>query len=238
MAGEKFRAREIYRDIRAPAPVVVRADGRGFRESLARLGFGKPYDVRFAAAMAAAGRALLEGSGLGARWVYTFSDELSVFFQELPFDGRVEKLDSIVPSYLSSALTLALQARAPLAFDARTVPLSAADAAGYLQWRQAEAWRNHMQSYGFYALVKEGVAEDEAARRLYGRRFEDIHEMMWQRGVNLNATPAWQRKGVFIYRKPADVPGKRKNDGVEESWDPPLFGSVEGREWLGRLAPI
>jgi tRNA(His) 5'-end guanylyltransferase len=241
---ERFKAKEIYRDIKALPPVIVRADGRNFKESLARLRFEKPYDIRFERAMVSAGRSLLEDSGLGPGWAYTFSDELNVFFDTLPFDGRVEKLDSVVPSYLASALTLALKTEAPVAFDARVIPLHYEDVAGYLQWRQAEAWRNHMQSYGFYSLVKEGTPEREASKRMHGMKFEDIHEMMWQRGVNLNDTPAWQRKGVFIYKKMIEKEGydpvKKKKvivgrAEVEELWDPPLFGSKEGEEILKKL---
>jgi tRNA(His) 5'-end guanylyltransferase len=241
---ERFKAKEIYKDIRALPPVMVRADGRNFKESLARLGLEKPYDVRFERAMVSAGRSLVEESGLGPDWAYTFSDELNVFFKVLPFDGRVEKLDSVVPSYLASALTIALGVNVPLAFDARVVPVHYEDVAGYLQWRQAEAWRNHMQSYGFYSLVKEGTPEREASKKMHGMKFEDIHEMMWRRGTNLNETPAWQRKGVFIYKKAVEKEGydpmKKKKvlverAEVEESWDPPLFGSAEGREFLKRI---
>ncbi|WP_174591708.1 tRNA(His) guanylyltransferase Thg1 family protein [Methanocella conradii] len=221
--GERYKAREIYRDIKALPPVIVRADGRNFKEALARLGLDKPYDIRFEKAMVSAGRMLMGHSGLAPDWAYTFSDEFNVFFKVLPFQGRIEKLDSVVPSYLASALTLALNADTPLAFDARVIPLHNEDVQGYLKWRQAEAWRNHMQSYGFYTLIKEGVPEQEASRKMKGMKFEDIHEMMWQRGINLGVTPGWQRKGVLIYRK---------DGGIIESWDPPLFGSSEGKDLI------
>lgn len=241
---ERFKVKEIYKDIKALPPVVVRADGRNFKESLARLRFEKPYDIAFERAMASAARSLAMNSGLGPEWVYTFSDEFNVFFSVLPFDGRVEKLNSVVPSYLASALALALKVDTPLAFDARVVPLHYEDVAGYLQWRQAEAWRNHMQSYGFYTLVKEGIPEREASKMMHGMKFEAIHEMMWQRGINLGETPAWQRKGVLIYKKVAEKEGydpvkKRKvtvkRADVEEMWDPPLFGSKEGEAFIKSL---
>jgi tRNA(His) 5'-end guanylyltransferase len=244
MADERFKLKEIYREIRALPPVIVRADGRNFKESLARLHFEKPYDEKFEKAMVAAGHALMEASGLGPSWVYTFSDEFNIFFKELPFDGRVEKLDSVVPSFLASALTIALDVDTPLAFDARVIPLHYEDVGGYLQWRQAEAWRNHMQSYGFYTLIKEGLAEKQASKKLLGMKFEDIHELMWQRGVNLNETPGWQRKGIFIHRKTVAREGfdplkkkkvRVKRLEVQETWDPPLFGSKEGEALLKGL---
>jgi len=81
-------------------------------------------------------------------------------------------------------------------------------------------------------------------KTLRGMKFEDIHEMMWQRGINLNETPGWQRKGVFIYRKMALKEGfdpvkkkkvRARRAEVEESWDPPLFGSAEGAAFLKKL---
>ena len=91
---------EIYKDIKALPPVIVRADGRNFKESLSRLGFEKPYDMRFAQGMVSAARSLIKDSGLTPEWAFTFSDEINILFKELPFDGRVEKLDSVVPSYI------------------------------------------------------------------------------------------------------------------------------------------
>lgn len=235
---------EIYRDIKALPPIVIRADGRNFKESLKRLRFEKPYDIRFEKGMVSAARRLLIDSSLAPEWVYTFSDEFNILFNELPFDGRIEKLDSVVPSYLASALTIALDIDTPLAFDARVIPIHKEDIPSYLQFRQAEAWRNHMQSYGFYTLVKEGMGEREAALRMHGMKSEDIHEMMWQRGINLGETPGWQRKGVFIYRKKTGKEGYdpiRKEKvmvtrmEVEELWDPPLFSSYEGRQFLKYL---
>lgn len=239
-----FKQRELYKDIKALPPALVRADGRSFKETLSRLNFEKPYDIRFEKAMVSAGRSLIEKSGLAPAWAFTFSDEFNVLFTELPFDGRVEKIDSVVGSYLSSALTLALSLEEPIAFDARVIPLHREEIPRYLEWRQAEAWRNHMQSYGFYTLVKEGISERQASKRMHGMKYEEIHEMMWQRGVNLGETPAWQRKGVFIYKKCIEKEGYdpiRKEPvtvartELEEIWDPPLFSSKEGEEFLEKL---
>jgi tRNA(His) guanylyltransferase len=238
------KRKEVFSGIRVPPPVIMRMDGRNFKESLAKLGFRRPYDEAFARGMVTAARSLLADSGLGPEWAFVFSDEVNVLFEELPFDGRVEKLDSVVASYLSSALTLNLKQDTPLAFDARVIPVHREEIADYLIGRQSEAWRNHMQSYGFYTLVAEGMGEREAAAKMKGMKFEDIHEMMWQRGVNLNETPGWQRKGVFIYRKKYEKEGYNPVTGenvivermeIVEDWDPPVFGSDEGKAFLRSL---
>jgi tRNA(His) 5'-end guanylyltransferase len=236
-----MKRKEVFSGIKAAPPVIMRMDGRNFKESLARLGFRRPYDEAFARGMAAAARNLLADSGLGPAWAFVFSDEVNTLFEELPFDGRVEKLDSVVASFLSSALTLNLRQETPLAFDARVIPVHREEIIDYLVGRQSETWRNHMQSYGFYTLVAEGMSEREAAAKMKGMRFEDIHEMMWQRGVNLNETPGWQRKGVFIYRKKYEKEGYNPVTGekvlverveIIEDWDPPVFGSDEGKALL------
>jgi len=239
-----MKRKEVFSGIKAAPPVIMRMDGRNFRESLARLGFTRPYDEAFARGMAAATRSLLADSGLGPAWAFVFSDEVSVLLEELPFDGRVEKLDSVVASFLSSALTLNLRQDTPLAFDARVIPVHREEIIDYLVGRQSEAWRNHMQSYGFYTLVAEGMSEREAAAKMKGMKFEDIHEMMWRRGVNLNETPGWQRKGIFIYRKKYEKEGYNPVTGekvlveraeIIEDRDPPVFGSDEGKAFLRSL---
>ncbi len=235
---------EIYKDIKALPPVIVRVDGRNFKESLSRFGFEKPYDIGFAQGMVSAARSMIKDSGLAPEWAFTFSDEINLLFKELPFDGRVEKLDSVIPSYIASALTLALKPETPVAFDARIIPLHGDEVVEYLKMRQSEAWRNHMQSYGFYTLVKEGMGEHEASKKLHGMKFEDIHEMMWQRGVNLGETPGWQRKGVIIYKKKVSKEGfdpiKQERatclrTELTELWDPPVFNSKEGEQFLKEL---
>ncbi|HMK48150.1 MAG TPA: tRNA(His) guanylyltransferase Thg1 family protein [Methanocella sp.] len=236
-----MKRKEVFSAIRTVPPVIVRLDGRNFKEALSRMGFQKPYDIGFARSMARAARALLEHSGLAPNWAFTFSDEISVLFTELPFDGRMEKIDSVVPSFIASALTIAMKQETPLAFDSRVIPLHPEDVVPYLVYRQSEAWRNHMQSYGFYSLVSEGMDEREAAAEMKGMRFEDIHEMMWQRWVNLNETPGWQRKGIFVYRKKVDRQGFNpvtketvvaERREIVEDWDPPVFSTDEGKMYL------
>ena len=46
-----MKNREIFAEMRCIPPVVVRADGRNFRNTLSGLGFKKPYDQTFARAL-------------------------------------------------------------------------------------------------------------------------------------------------------------------------------------------
>jgi len=236
--------REIFANLVTVPPVFVRLDGRAFHALTKKLAFARPFDDRFSGAMEQVSRLLVAESGLSPVFAYTFSDEISLYFRELPFSGRVEKIDSVAASYAASALTLALGVDEPLAFDARIVIATPDIAIEYMVGRQDEAWRNHLNSYCQQALVSEGMNMAEAAEKLRGLASQDLHEMMHQRGVNLAKTPAWQRRGILVSKKPVTKEGynpiKKEAVTVQRSMvaadrDLPLFTTPEGREYLKGL---
>ncbi|MGB4086752.1 tRNA(His) guanylyltransferase Thg1 family protein [Methanothrix sp.] len=219
---QKSASWEIYSGLRARPPLVARADGRGFKNILA--GCKKPYDAGFAGFMASSASSLFEDSGICPVLAFTFSDEINLAFLTAPFGGRIEKIDSLVASFLSAALSL--QMGKPVSMDCRTIPLCRAEIREYLIERQNEAWRNHVFSYGFYMLQEEGLDPSQAMERMRGMREPEIHEMLFQRGTNLAKTPSWERRGIMIYR----------DEGrVLQDWQLPLFSSEEGEELLARL---
>jgi tRNA(His) guanylyltransferase len=165
-----MKKQEIYAEMRCIPPVVVRADGRNFKNTLSDLGFRKPYDQTFARAMADAAELFIKKSGLGPLFAYTFSDEISFLFTELPFEGRVEKIDSIVASFLGSAFTINLQLEEPVAFDSRIIVLQKEEIPAYFHWRQLEAWRNFVAGWGYYTLRGDGMDKTEASKYLKGRK--------------------------------------------------------------------
>ncbi|MGZ4902623.1 MAG: tRNA(His) guanylyltransferase Thg1 family protein [Halobacteriota archaeon] len=242
-----MKEREIYANLRTVVPFFVRIDGRNFRRALSSLNFERPYDVTFAKAMATASEMLLRDSGLGARFVFAFSDEINTFFCEAPFRGRVEKLDSIAASFVASALTLALAPSTPLAFDARTIPMRRGDVTPYLVWRQSEAWRNHVHAYGYYSLRQSGCDAHEAHEKLYRMTSSDIHELLFHQGTNLAKTPAWQRRGILIYKKAYEKKGydgvtgrtiEAQRSKIVQDWNVPRFTSPEGRQMIEALVDV
>lgn len=233
-----MQQRELFSSLAMVPPIMVRLDGRAFHRLSRSLGLEKPFDRGFCEAMCAACRTLLRESGLSPVFAYTFSDEISLYFADLPFRGRVEKIDSVSASYAASALTLALGCRRPLAFDARVIAMTPDTVADYLAWRQQEAWRNHINAYCQQALIAEGMSAREAAAALKGKPSAELHELMFSRGVNLAHTPAWQRRGVLVARRVVEKPGYNPVTGeeveaartvvrVEE--DLPLFADPEGK---------
>jgi len=240
----KDRDREIYADIKAIPPLIVRADGRNFRHVL-REEFEKPYDERVAKGMAKAVTLFFEQSGFDPKLAYIFSDEINLCFTHVPFKGRVEKLDSIIAGFLASALTIVLDFKEAISFDARIIPVCSEESLlEYLVQRQAEAWRNHINAYGYYGLQELGLTEREAEERLKGMKAADVHELLYRKGINLNETPKWQRRGILIAKEAYEKEGynpKAEREvtvtryRVVQLWDLPSFGSEEGRNLITQL---
>ena len=239
-----IKDREIFSNLTIFPPVFVRLDGRAFHRLTRALNLQKPFDPAFNASMRSVCRYLLTESGLTPAFAYTFSDEISLYFRTLPFSGRVEKIDSVTAAVAASALTIELGCVEPLAFDARTIPAAGDFAVEYLVSRQNEAWRNHINAYCQSALVDEGMSPRKAAAALKGLQSEALHEMMFERGVNLAATPAWQRRGTFLYRDEYVKEGynpltaetvETKRTCIREPEETPLFSTEEGAALIRSL---
>ena len=246
-AIDRDREREIYAEIRASTPLIVRADGRNFKRVLAEHKFQKPYDERFARGIVSATELFFAKSGFNPVLAYIFSDEISLYFRFVPFRARIEKLDSIIASFIASALTIILDFKDPIAFDARVIPICGdAEVIAYLAQRQAEAWRNYVNAYGYYGLIESGLSAREAEKRLRGMKSGDVHEMLFRMGINLNDTPGWQRRGVMVVRQGYEKEGYDPRAGkknatvtvtryrIAQLWDLPLFNTEEGENMLRR----
>ncbi len=239
-----MKKRELYSNLTCVAPVFVRIDGRNFHTLAEAWELERPFDLRFSESMARVCERLLSDSGLSPEFAYTFSDEISLYFSTLPFAGRVEKIDSVAASYAASALTLEAGSGIPVSFDARIIQVTPEIAVQYLIERQGEAWRNHINAWCQHALIEEGYSRREAARQLKGLPSPAMHEIAFSRGINLAKTPAWQRRGVLVYRDVRTVEGwnprlsmvvRSVRTTVERDRAPPLFSSPEGRSFLARL---
>jgi tRNA(His) guanylyltransferase len=210
---------ETYSGLAARGTLLVRADGRGFKKILQ--GCQKPYDLSFAQSMVGAIVRLFRESGSSPTLAFTFSDEVSLLFSDIPFSGRVEKLDSVISGFLSGALSLELGR--VVSFDCRVIPICPGELGIYLEERQDETWRNHVFSYGFYSLICDGKSVGEAMNDLRGLKESEIHEMLFKRGINLARTPAWERRGVLIYKRDGEL---------VSDWEIPLFTSKEGKSLI------
>ena len=195
---QQMRALEYFHGLRLRphAWPVVRVDGRSFsRLTAAR--FAKPFDERFHTLMVETATALL--GELGGLFAYTESDEISVLLDrdfDL-FDRELEKLVSVSAGMASAAFTAA--AGFPAHFDSR-VWLGASDdlARAYFHWRQDDAGRCALNGWCYWTLRQEGQSAREATRALEGATVEHKHELLFARGINYAALPAWQRRGIGL----------------------------------------
>lgn len=239
-----MRHRELFSNLVALAPLFIRLDGRTFHRLAESWSLERPFDAGFAEAMARVSVRLISESGLSPDLAYSFSDEISLYFSRLPFNGRVEKLDSVCASFAASALTIEMKSMEPVSFDARIIHVTQELAYEYLIQRQGEAWRNHLNAYCQHAMMKEGMSRKEAAAFLKGRPYREMHELAFARGINLGNTPAWQRRGIMAEKRVYTVKGYNPKQGkVVESprsevvidRNLPVFASPEGRTLLSSL---
>jgi tRNA(His) 5'-end guanylyltransferase len=239
-----MKSRELFSGLSCVPPVFVRLDGRNFHGAAEAWNLEQPFDQRFSGAMTKACIRLMADSGLSPDFAYTFSDEINLYFSQLPFTGRVEKIDSVAASYTASVLMLEMQSEIPVSFDARIIQVTPGIAVQYLIERQAEAWRNHINAYCLSILVDEGMSRKAAAKRLKGLPSPALHELMFSHGINLAKTPAWQRRGILVYKKGKTVEGwnpvlsrfvQTIRTTIVSDHEPPVFSSPEGRSFLTGL---
>ena len=171
------------------------------------------------------------------------SDELNVLFLYLaPFRRRVEKINSILAGIASSAFSLRILEsfgkNLIACFDSRVIISSSERIVEYLGWRQRDAWRNHNNAYAYWLLRKMGHTPSKAAKMLKGLKSRALREMFSSHGVNLAKTPAWQRRGILVYRE-----SYKKQIGnravarrrIEENWELPVFPSEKGQTLIRQI---
>lgn len=211
---------EIFSDLKVPcgSKIVIRADGRSFSHLSLDLNLEKPYDRNFENLMV--DTCLEFYQEFSPRFMYTFSDEINIFLDEIPFGGRVEKMDSVFASFISGTFTSKVSRHEkfskafkgdeisirPISFDSRVIPLDREGVITYFKDRQNEAWRNCLNGYAYWTLRQEH-GKEESLKMLDGKKSSEIHEILFDAGINVTEVPSWQRRGVGLYRKETTVKG-------------------------------
>jgi tRNA(His) guanylyltransferase len=196
---------EIYSDLKTPlcSKTILRLDGRSFHTLSSNLNLSKPYDEKFSKVMSNVCEDIFKE--LSPSFIYTFSDEINILLDNMLFSGRIEKLNSVFSSFASSSFTFNLNKYfnsdniKPISFDSRIIPITSNEIYKYFKWRQDEAWRNCVNGYGIWSLKKE-FPDEIANEKINGLKFQDIHELLFNKGINLNNVPTWQKRGIGIYK--------------------------------------
>jgi tRNA(His) 5'-end guanylyltransferase len=133
---------------------------------------------------------------------YTQSDEISLLCNlDIDVFGRkIRKFISVLSSEASSKFTLLLNDLA--SFDCRisTIP-NVEGVIDYFRWRMQDASRNCINSYCYYRLIREGKTPRAAASVLNKRSVSWKNEFLFERGVNFDKLPTWQKRGIGIHRE-------------------------------------
>lgn len=218
---------EVYKDLKVPinSKIILRLDGRSFHSLAKNLNLKKPYDEDFARLMVKVSQDLF--NEFAPVFIYTFSDEISILLDNIPFNGRIEKINSVIASFAASSFTYNLGIKKPISFDSRVIPIISEDIPKYFKWRQDEAWRNCVNAYGIYTL-KSKYSSKIANEKIKGLKSSDIHELLFKEGINLNNVENWQKRGIAIYKQNKEIVGYNKKEGKNQtSYRSFLFTDLE-----------
>ena len=224
---------EVYSSLKVPknSKVIVRLDGRAFHKLASDLKLVKPYDRNFYQVMAEVCEDLFRE--FSPSFVYTFSDEISLLLNNIPFDGRIEKINSVMAGFASSSFVIHYDVdfKKPPAFDSRIIPINDDDILDYFRWRQDESWMNCVNSHGI-SYLKTMYSNNEANDKINGMKLNEIHELLFQNGINLNDIETYKKRGIGIYRKNKKVVGFNKKENKNQTsyrsyvftdWELPIF---------------
>ena len=206
-----MRECEIFSSLRVPcgSKIIVRIDGRKFSNLSHDLELEKPYDEHFKDLIIETSKNFFKE--FSPSFIYTFSDEINILLSEIPFSGRIEKLNSVFASFIAGSFTKNIfntgeSIEKPISFDSRIIPLQKEGVIEYFKERQDEAWRNCMNGYAYWTLRDE-YSKKEAMEILRNKKSNELHDILFKKGINLAELPAWQRRGIGIYKKEAIVEG-------------------------------
>lgn len=190
--------------------IVVRLDGKGFTK-LTRdksNNFEAPFDARFSDLMKATTRYLMKDTGFRFIYGYTQSDEISLLLHkdDNTFNRKTRKLNSVLASAAGAFFSLRFGSIA--LFDCRVIELPGSSLVGkYFYWRQEDATRNSLNAWCYWTLRGEGLSARQATSKLEHASISQKNEMLFQRNINFNDIPLWQKRGIGFYWENVEIEG-------------------------------
>lgn len=180
--------------------IVARIDGRTFtRLTKETHQFEAPYDIKFRDIMVDTVKHLMD-CGFKITFGYTQSDEISLLFDlnDNTFQRKERKLNSILAGEASAKFSLLLGDLG--VFDCRLCQLpNKSLVVDYFRWRNEDAHRNALNAHCYWSLRKDGQSANNATKKLSGVSVADKNELLFQKGINFNEIPNWQKRGIGIY---------------------------------------
>lgn len=182
--------------------VVVRIDGRNFSKLTRRTLKLKPFDTKLRDTMIYTTMDLMENSGFRIDQGFTQSDEISLLLNPTEihktFNGKIRKIISLLAAQASVTFTRQMQIQG--IFDARVIQLpTKAIVKDYFRWRKTDTEINCLNQWCYYHLVNtDGKTPYAAQVELNGKGFDWKNEYLFQKGINFNNLPTWQKQGIDI----------------------------------------
>lgn len=198
---KEFEMMEAGRRLMPGLPVMVRLDGRSFH-TFTR-GMSRPFHEPMSRAMIETARYLVAETH--ACFAYTQSDEISLGYwnesdqSEMMFDGRVQKLCSVLAGLATAKFNQEVVRRMPErahllpVFDARVFSMPSLDEmVNCVLFRALDCAKNSitMAASAYYSH-----------KDLHGKHSAAKHEMLYEKGVNWANYPAFFKDGTFLRRE-------------------------------------
>jgi tRNA(His) guanylyltransferase len=188
--------------------IIVRLDGKGFTKlTKEKLSLDKPFDEKFSQVMIDTTKHLFN-IGFKVLYGYTQSDEISLLIDkdDRTFNRKVRKLNSVLAGETSAFFSLQFQEIC--VFDCRTIAFPNQEMLlDYFCWHQEDAHRNSLSAYCYWTLRNNGFNAVQATGKIEKLSQADKNELLFHYGINYNALPLWQKRGVGIYNKEVSKTG-------------------------------
>lgn len=182
--------------------MVARLDGRNFtRLTKETYRFEAPFDEKFRDLMIETLKHLMN-CGFKVIYGFTESDEISLLFDfnENAFSRKHRKYISILAGEASAKFSSLLGGMG--VFDCRLSELPTAQlVVDYFRWRNEDAYRNALNAHCYWRLRQEQLNSTQASKQLENLSVAQKNELLFQRGINFNDLPAWQKRGIGVYWK-------------------------------------
>ena len=203
--GDRMKKYEAVTDIKLVprVPVIIRIDGKCFHTVTRKL-YGKEYNEEFVNLMLSSAHELMNEIS-GAKLAYVQSDEINVLITDYDtistqgwFGYRLNKITSIAAACVSAHFTRLLEGRIHLntLFDCRAFNLPHDEVCNYFIWRQQDATRNAIQSWG---------REYFSHRELNKKSCDEIQEMVYKKiEKNFNDLPTERKRGACVFKNKID----------------------------------
>lgn len=180
--------------------IVARIDGRCFTKLTKDVHkFEAPYDIKFRDMMIETVKHLMQ-CGFKVVYGYTQSDEISLLLDinENAFGRKERKINSILAGEASAKFSLLLGSIG--AFDSRVCQLPNRQLViDYFRWRNEDAHRNALNAHCYWSLRREGKSPEQSSSTFTRMSVAEKNEFLFQKGINFNDLPNWQKRGIGIY---------------------------------------